>query len=277
MSILRATSMALLVLTACGDDSTGSSGGGTGGDAAATTSAQASTGSGTGGGGTGGEGTGGEGTGGGAVCSPEGALDIAVCDPATGVFSVDIDNPFYPLPVGFLRVFEGIEDGAELLLEIEVLDETLEVAGVETRVVQEREYEDGEIVEISWNYFVQAEDGSVCYFGEDVDIYEDDGTIVHDGAWLAGDGDNLPGIVMPANPALGDVMVQEVAPGIAEDQATITAVGETVTTPFDDFSDTLSMSECSPLEPGHISLKDYARGLGMIVDAEVRLVEVEGI
>lgn len=273
--MLRARHLALVatLLVACGDDddgattttgATGAGGGTTTGAGGGTT-----TGATTGAGGDDGAG----GSGGGGICSPAGALDLAVCDPETGTFSLAIDNPYYPLPVGLLRVFEGEEDGAALLLEIEVLDEVEVVAGVDTRVVQEREYEDGELVETSWNYFVQAEDGTVCYFGEAVDIVEDDGSISHEGAWRAEDG-NLPGIVMPGAPAVGQVMVQEVAPGIAEDQATITAMGETITVPAGDYTDTISMSECTPLEPGHVSLKDYARGVGMIVDAEVRLVSV---
>ena len=61
------------------------------------------------------------------------------------------------------------------------------VDGVETRVVEEYETEDGELIEISRNYFAFCtETGSIFYFGEDVDIYEDGEIVSHDGAWLAG-------------------------------------------------------------------------------------------
>ena len=51
-----------------------------------------------------------------------------------------------------------------------MLDDTEVVAGIETRVVEEKEWEDGEVIEVSRNFFVQAPDGTVCYYGEDVDM-----------------------------------------------------------------------------------------------------------
>jgi len=116
-------------------------------------------------------GSGGGGNGGGGEC-PATTLDILVCDPAAGgPFSADtIDNEFFPLVVGDQYVLEGVVDGELIHLEITVLDETEVVAGVTTRVVEEAEWADGEIAEISRNFFAQAvPDGTVCYFGEDVD------------------------------------------------------------------------------------------------------------
>jgi hypothetical protein len=205
-----------------------------------------------------------------ASCGPDGALDSAVCDPAAGPFSLVIDNPFFPLAVGDRRVYDGEEDGKPVHLEIRVLDETEEVAGVTTRVVEERESEAGALVEVSRNFFAQAPDGTVCYFGEDVDIYEGGVVTRHDGAWRAG-GDNQPGIIMPARPATGVKYVQEHAPGVAEDQATVRSMGERVTVPAGSFDDTLATDECSPLEPGQTSAKHYARGEGMVVDGPLRL------
>jgi len=47
-------------------------------------------------------------------------------------------------------------------LEISVLDAIEIVAGVPTRVVEEREKEDGKLIEISRNFMVLARDGTVC-------------------------------------------------------------------------------------------------------------------
>jgi hypothetical protein len=203
-------------------------------------------------------------------------LDIGICDPSAGPFSLEITNPYFPLPVGQVWLLRGVEDGVNLRLRIRVLNETEDVAGVTTRVVEEREWEDGEIIEISRNFFVQAPDGTVCYYGEDVDIYENGQVVSHEGAWRAGEDDNLPGIIMPANPAEGMSYAQEVAPGIAEDQAEIVSIGETVTVPAGTFENTLFTRETTPLEPGSESLKYYAPGVGIIVDDVVELVRVGG-
>ena len=60
-------------------------------------------------------------------------------------------------------------------LEISVPGDTENVAGVTTRVLVESESEDGLLIEVSRNFFAQVQEGqegagTVCYFGEDVDI-----------------------------------------------------------------------------------------------------------
>jgi hypothetical protein len=204
-----------------------------------------------------------------AACDTLASME-AICALDRGPFSLTIDNPFFPLPVGKTTLLEGTEAGALLTVEITVLDETEVVEGVTTRVVQERETEDGELVEISRNFFAQAPDGTVCYFGEDVDIYEGGAVVAHDGAWRAG-GENRPGIIMPASPEPGMSYAQEIAPGLAEDHADHIAEGEEIQLPGGTFTDTIRTREWTPLEPNDTSLKSYARGIGMIVDDVVVL------
>ena len=48
---------------------------------------------------------------------------------------------------------------------------------------------------------------------------------------------------MPAQPAVGQIFAREAAPSIAEDRAEIMALGETVTVPAGEFSNTLRMRE----------------------------------
>lgn len=74
------------------------------------------------------------------------------------------------------------------------------------------------VIETSINYYAQTQDGTVCYFGEDVDIFLPDGGVSHEGAWRADDPGNAPGIFMPADPQVGMTFQQEVAPGTAEDK-----------------------------------------------------------
>ena len=204
---------------------------------------------------------------------PETNTSISVCDPETGVFSLTIDNEFFPLVVGNELVLEGQDDeGTFIEIIISVLDETEVVAGVTTRVVEEAEFEDGEMVEVSRNFFAQAQDGTVCYFGEDVDDFEDGMIVGHDGAWRAGEDGNLPGIIMPANPQIGMVFSQEFAPGIAEDQAEILFFGDTIDVPAGEFSDTLTTLDCNPQEKGSTDEKVYIRGIGLAIDEDAELV-----
>lgn len=224
--LLRAGAIALVVLTACGND-------------------------------------GGEGF--------ETLMSTAVCEGDPATFTTDIDNPFFPLPVGHRVVLEGDEGGAALLVRITALDETETVAGVETRVVEEFESKDGVVVEVSRNFFAQADDGTVCYFGEDVDIFDADGDVTsHSGEWRAGEAENRPGIFMPPTLEVGQAFAQEIAPGIAEDQARVTALGEPTETPAGTFEDTATLLDRNPLDGGQ-GEKVYARGIGLIVDGPTRL------
>ena len=70
-------------------------------------------------------------------------LDITACDPTEGPFTLEIDNPYFPLEAGTQWVLEGDDGGTAVRLVITVLAETEEVAGVTTRVLEEREAQRG--------------------------------------------------------------------------------------------------------------------------------------
>jgi hypothetical protein len=211
-------------------------------------------------------------------------LDLALCAPEENTFGLTIDNAYFPLPVGQQWVYRGKEQGQTISLQITVLDETERIYNgqnaVLTRVVEEVEWEDAngdevadpdELIEISRNFFAQTQDGTVCYFGEEVDIYEGGEVVSHEGAWRADDPGNAPGIFMPANPQPGMTYQQEVAPGVAEDRATITRRGD-YTVPAGTFADTITVRDFNPLD-GSRSTKVYARGVGLISDGPLVLYD----
>lgn len=209
-------------------------------------------------------------------------LDMAVCDPGTGDFSDPLgsDNPYFPLVPGYQWTLEGEEDDAEIVAVITVLNLTRTVAGIHTRVVEEWESEDGDIVEISWNYYAETDDGTVCYFGEDVDDYDEgpppgEEPSGHGGAWCAEDAGSSPGIFMPADPQPGMMFQQELAPDIAEDQAKIVASGP-VSVEAGEFFDTIRFREYNPLDEE----KDYKtfamdEGFigGIVIDGPLELTD----
>ena len=210
-------------------------------------------------------------------------LDPSLCAPDRNTFTLTIDNPYFPLSNGQTWVYSGSENGETLGLQITVLkNQTASLYGgaVTTRVVEETEWSDpngngridrGEdLIEISRNYFAQTQDGTVCYFGEAVDIYEDGSVVSHEGSWRADAPGNAPGIFMPAAPASGLEYQQELAPGVAEDQARVVGSG-TVSVPAGTFSDTIRTREFNALD-GDKSYKVYARGVGLIVDGPLELV-----
>ena len=141
-------------------------------------------------------------------------------------------NPFFVLEPNYQLVLSGEEDGeAAAQITITVLNETREVNGTETRVVEERETTNGELSEISRNFFAICEEtNSVFYFGEEVDDYENGNITGHEGVWLAGEGANKAGLIMPGTILLGARYYQEIAPNVALDRAEIMGLGEEIQT-----------------------------------------------
>jgi hypothetical protein len=182
-------------------------------------------------------------------------------DPAR--FSAEVDNPLVPLTSVRTRVLEGTEDGAEVRSESRVIDRPGRVSGVPVTVVDVREFEDGELVEHTRDYYALGDDGGVRYMGEAVDDIEDGKVVGHEGEWLAGKGDARPGVFMPADPRVGDQFEQERAPGVAEDESEVVAVGLTVTTPAGHFDDCIKTKDFAPLDK-NTEFKFYCAGVGLV-------------
>ena len=179
-------------------------------------------------------------------------------------------NPFFILEAGHQSI---LESGAVRLV-ITVLDQIKRVAGVDTRVVEERETKNGAPVEVSRNYFaISARTHAVYYFGEDVDMYSGGKIKSHEGSWQAGVNGARYGLAMPEEPlAVKRRYYQELAPKIAMDRAEIVSVTETVKTPAGEFTRCLKVEETTPLEPGQKEYKYYARGIGLVQDGALKLV-----
>jgi len=179
-------------------------------------------------------------------------------------------NPYVILEPGYQST---LRNGNEQLV-VTVLDDTKPIAGVTTRVVEERETKNGTPVEVSRNYFAMSRrTNSVFYFGEEVDTYRDGKVSGHEGAWLANGRDVNFGLMMPGEVLLSARYYQEIAPKVAMDRAEIVSSTEPVTTPAGTFTGCVKIEETTPLEPGAREYKYYARGIGLIKDGSLSLVK----
>ncbi len=190
-------------------------------------------------------------------------------------FSTNITNPLFPLSSLGPKTFQGQEtdpDTDELLatrLESVVLGKSRKVAGVEVLVLQERSFADGQLVEQALDFFAQHQDGTVYYFGELVDNYENGKIVDHAGTWLAGKNGAEPGIVMPADPVVGQTFNQENAPGVAEDRSRVLALDENVKTPASKFRGCAKFEDTNPLDPQSTAeFKWYCPDVGLVRDED---------
>ena len=147
---------------------------------------------------------------------------------------------------------------------------------VPCHILQETEFENGRLNEISRNFRAQADDGAVYYFGEAVDGYDANGNIVsHDGSWLVGGATDpndppetvnapAPGLLMVGNPQVGDAFKPENLCSAGVDETdTVAAINQTVVTPAGKFTNAVQVVETSCLnEPSET--KWYVPGVGVV-------------
>ena len=205
---------------------------------------------------------------------------LALAQSWTQTFDVDTkdlvttgESRYFVLKPGHQLTFEGRESGKPGQLIVTVLNETMTVGGVETRVVEERESKGGELVEVSRNYFaMHPRTGDIYYFGEDVDMYKKGKVVGHEGGWRHGSNGAHFGLMMPGAPTVGMRFYQELAKGIAMDRAEVVSISDTAKTPAGAFEGCLRTKETTPLEPFAHEYKVYAPDIGLIRDGDLELV-----
>jgi hypothetical protein len=184
-------------------------------------------------------------------------------------FSTTGRNRFFILEPGYQLVLESSEEK----VVITVLNETKTIGSIETRIVEEREEENGQLKEVSRNFFaICKEHGDVFYFGEEVDDYKDGRIVSHSGAWRADEKDSKAGIIMPGTVLLGARHYQEIAPN-AMDRAEIISDNVTMETPAGTFKHCIKVEETSGLDPNDKCYKTYAPGVGLIQEEDLLLTK----
>ncbi len=182
-------------------------------------------------------------------------------------------NKYFVLEPGYQLVLEGKEDGKRTELIITVLNETEKVGDVETRVIEERESQDGKLIEVSRNFFaIGNETHNVYYFGEEVDMYKNGKVTSHEGSWRADRDGAHQGVLIPGDSKVGDKYYQEKAPGKAMDRGENVSITETVKTPSGTYKDCLKVKETTPIEPG-TEYKLYAPEIGLVAEGDLKLVK----
>ena len=162
-------------------------------------------------------------------------------------------------------------------LTITVLDETKEINGIMTRVVEEREEHHGALFEVSRNFVaIDQKTGDVFSFGETVAFYKQGKVVSHAGSWQAYTNSNRPGLIIPGDPHAGMTYYQELAPGVAMERAEILSIADRVPTPAGAWNNCVTMVAytknkwldlTSPSE-----YRAYAPGIGIVQEQDMKLV-----
>ncbi len=188
-----------------------------------------------------------------------------------GNFVSVIDNPYFPLTPGTTLIYRGETEDVATRDKVIVTSQTKTILGITTTVVHDLAYEDGVLVEDTFDWYAQDVDGNVWYFGEDTKELDEKGNVIStEGSWEAGVDGAEPGIIMEANPQIGDRYYQEFYRGVAEDQAKVLELDASICVRYGCFDNVLVTKEWTRLEPGVVENKYYAKGVGLIFEVIVK-------
>ena len=195
---------------------------------------------------------------------PQGSEPVEL-DPAD--FTTEIDNPYWPMARGNRWVSRSTEER----VVVEVTDRTKEIAGgIEAVVVRDTVTDNqGDLVEVTDDWYAQDSDGNLWYLGEAVKNYKDGKVTDTGGSWEHGVDGAYGGIAIPGDPSPGVKYRQEYYKGEAEDTAEVLSVSETVKVPAGTFENSLKTRDTTPLEPDAVEHKYYAKDVGPVLNQKV--------
>lgn len=190
-------------------------------------------------------------------------------DPAKFRSSIRVDNKWFPLRPGTQLVFKGTtEEGNEKIphrVVFTVTDLVKEIDDVQSVVLWDRDYSEGELVEAEIAFFAQDDDGNVWQMGEYPEEYEGK-KIVASPLWLHGFQGARAGLTMRAVPRKGTPSYSlGWGPAVGfNDRARILRTGTKNCVPVRCYSNVLVTDEYNPDEPGKHQLKYYAPNVGNV-------------
>ena len=205
------------------------------------------------------------------IPQPESPADLALApesdrvDLAMPTFTnpTDITNPLFPVSSQESVLLLGTVDDGAFRTEVTLLPtpRIIEWEGqqVATLVSQYVAFLDGRLHEVAYDFYAQADDGSVWYFGEDVFNFADGAIVDTHGTWIAGT-DGPAAMIMPADPQVGDVYRPENIPGFVFEEVTVKAIDETLDGPLGPIEGGLLIEELHM--DGATEEKTFAPGYG---------------
>jgi hypothetical protein len=199
---------------------------------------------------------------------PQGADQVSL-DPDD--FTTEITNPYWPMKPGSRWVYRETDKDTTKRVVVTVTDRTRRIAnGVVARVVRDVVTEDGEPVEVTDDWYAQDSEGNIWYLGEDTAEYEHGKVASKEGSFEAGVDGAQAGVIMPARPRPGLRYRQEYYAGHAEDRAKVLSLDERASVPHGSFTGLLMTEDTTPLDPGLVERKYYARDVGPLLAVTVK-------
>lgn len=193
-----------------------------------------------------------------------------------------LTNPYFPVAAGKKYIYEGQTSEGLEHIEEKRLTSTKTILGVTCIEVEFKAFLNAKLIEKALDWYAQDNGGTVWYFGEAVDNYDENGVLQdHKGSWEAGVDGAAAGTIMPAHPQVGMKYREEYYLNHAEDEAEVTGTGLTVTIPLGTYNNCIRTKNFTRLEPSLNENKFYAPGIGLVKEenvadnSEIRLIAIQ--
>ena len=185
--------------------------------------------------------------------------------------SIVITNRYFPLIPGARHEYEGstVEDGKTLLHRVTftVTNLTKKINGVDSVVIWETDFSEGELQEDELTFFAQDKTGNVWHMGQYSELWEN-GEYTAGRTWLPGyPSGAVAGIMMKADPQPNTPDWSEgfaPPPYFWNDRARVRATDEETTVPTGKYKGVLVVEEYNEEETTAIQLKYYAPDHGVV-------------
>lgn len=184
-------------------------------------------------------------------------------------FVTTIDHPYFPLTPGTTRIYVAQTAHGVVSNVVATTHHTVVIMGVTCVEVHDTVFTDGEVTEDTLDWFAQDKDGNVWYFGENTLEIAGGLVISTEGSFKAGVDGARGGIIMKAQPAVGDYFRQEFVFEQGEDVEEVIGLNESVTVAAGAFVQCVKIQETTALEPDTIVHDFYAPGIGPVLSIEM--------
>jgi hypothetical protein len=196
---------------------------------------------------------------------PTGGEPVAL-DPAD--FTAAVDNRYWPMAPDGKPGRRWVLRSDDERIVVSVTGRKKSVAGIDALVLNDTARDDeGNLVEVTDDWYAQDREGNVWYLGAAAKEYEDGKVVSTDGSWQHGVDGAYAGVVIPADPRPGLKYRQEYYKGEAEDVSTVVRVNARVSVPAGAFGSCLETRDTTALEPDLVERKYYAPGVGPVMAA----------
>jgi hypothetical protein len=202
------------------------------------------------------------------TCSLVIGAALLSCSPKTGPqFSSPpaIGNRYLPLGALVIDSLTGRQVGDSVIVcrTADVSTRGFVVNGqtVTSLILTDQSFDASELERVAIGYYVQSDDSTVYCLGKNIDRYENGQIVDNEESWLLGVDVQQPGIVMPAQPRVGDTFTAQNVPLGKTVRGEVVSDRERVTVPAGTFEDCLKVKLTSSVDTEY---RYYAPGVGIV-------------